>query len=154
MADNHIPLRLIDLLPFDQPAQGVIIGKIIAVLIHSRDLLYHGRTDKGKQIEIHITIFVCQNSFLYVLFRRPRRQTDHIHILPGEHASEAVDPGTAVMIPADQHDSHIQKSGAQAADKMVKYFNCLRRRDRFVIDIPGNQDRVRPLLNRKFCDLL
>ena len=87
-----------DFLPSDQTAQSLVIGQIIAVLIYSGELFYHGWSDKRQQIKVHGTEFILQDHSLDLLSFHSRRLTDHVHVLPGEHAPEAVDPGAAVMI--------------------------------------------------------
>ena len=58
MAHKHVSLAFIDLFPFDQPVNRVVVGQIISVLICADDLLYHGRFHEGQQIEIHPAVFV------------------------------------------------------------------------------------------------
>ena len=135
MADDHISLRRIDLLTPDQAAQGLIVGQVISILIYPGELFYHGWSDKRQQIKVHGTEFILQDHFLDLLSFHSRRLTDHIHVLPGEHAPEAVDPGTAVMIPRDHHHRCIRQSGIQPCNKAVKHLYRLRRRHCLIVDI-------------------
>ena len=135
MADEHIPLRWIYFLTSDQTAQSLVIGQIIAVLIYSGELFYHGWSDKRQQVKVHGTEFILQDHFLDLLSFHSRRLADHVHVLPGEHAPEAVDPGAAVMIPGDHHHRCIRQSGIQPCDETIKHFHCLSGRHCLIVDI-------------------
>ena len=135
MADEHIPLRGIDFLTSDQAAQGLVIGQVISILIYPGELFYHGWSDKRQQVKVHGTEFILQDHFLDLLSFHSRRLADHVHVLPGEHAPEAVDPGAAVMIPRDHHHRCIRQSGIQPCDETVKHFHCLSGRHCLIVDI-------------------
>ena len=153
MADDHISLRRIDLLAPDQAMQSLVIGQVIAVLIHPGELFYHGRPDKRQQVKVHRARFILQNDFLNLFSFHSRRLADHVYILSGEHASEAVDPGTAVMISCDHHHRCIRQSRIQPCNKTVKHFHCLCRRHCLSVDISRYDHCLRLFPNSDVRDL-
>ena len=148
MADQHISLLCIDIFSFDQKMQCLVVGMLCSVLPRSHDLSYHRRFHKRKQIKMQIAISILQCHFFDMFLFCSRRRANHIDILPGQNTAKTVQPGGTVMIAADDHHRHLRHFFGKIFHKAVKNLHCLRRRNRFVINIPCDHHRIRLLL---FC---
>ena len=81
------------------------------------------------------------------------RQADHVNLLPGQHAAEAVHPGSAVVIAADHHDFRPGQCPGQARHEAVEGLHRLGGGHGLVVNIPGDHHRLRLQFRRPGHDL-
>ena len=73
-----------------------------------------------------------------------------MHILPGEHASETVDPGTAVMIPLISITEASGSRSGQAGDKTSNILHRLADRNCLVIKVSCHDDPHRAVPGQQY----
>ena len=119
MADQHIPLGEVDILPLNQPPKGFFVtqGRILGA---THQVGYHGGTDEGQQVKGHRTKSVREGDTCNGFLRGLGRQTDHVDVLMLQHAAEQVDPGSAVVVAADDQNLPLGNGLMQLGQKAVE----------------------------------
>ena len=114
MAYQNIPGIGVNLFVLDQLMDRIVVGQVVSVFIAADDGFDHGRLDKGKQVEVYITIFVLQYHFLDLFFRQLGRHPDHMYLLTLKDVTEHIDPRRTVVVAANEHDLGIRDGLRQA----------------------------------------
>ena len=77
-----------------------------------------------------------------------------MEMMVAEQGAEDIHPLGVVMVAGNQHDFHLGQGLRKFGDELVEKGHCFCRRDRFIVDIPGNDQGIGlPLLGRCY-DLL
>ena len=120
------------------------IGGDLRIGVHRPDM---SRTDKGQQPHCHCAVLVFQEvrDQLTIIHRRK------IHPSLREQPSAEGQTLGGIVVAADEKDRDLLPG--QGGEKVVQQGHSLSRRQGAVIDVPGNEHCIRPLLPGNIQDL-
>ena len=96
---------------------------------------------------MHFSVFIFQIVTLHLTGKRP----GDIHALVFQQLAGELQPLCGIVVAADE--KYCDLFLRQRRQKAVQHGHCLCRRDVFVIDIPGDQNRLHRLFHCDFYNL-
>ena len=136
VGEDHIPLVRMNVLGREDAAHR---GVVVADLGIAERLLGQRGEDVGHKIEIHGTEFIpqCHAGDTAPLSKASR----DVQVRSGKQLAPEGEPLPGVMVPGDHKDgdAQVHESGQEAGEK----FHRVPRGARAVVDVPGDENRVR-----------
>ena len=65
-----------------------------------------------------------------------------MEMMVAEQGAEDIHPLGAVVVAGDQHDFHLGQALRKLSDEIIEEGHCLCRGDRFIVDIPGDNQGI------------